>query len=219
MSTALPPMPAPMQALPTDRHGRPVPWFVHWQDGAPDFRVIRARGTDDALRFQLCWVCGRQRGRHAAFVVGPMCAVNRTTAEPPCHLACAVWSAQACPFLATPSMTRRERGIDTSAEGPHLDPAGVMIARNPGVALVWSSRSWAPFSAPGGVLIHLGEPTATSWWAHGRPATRAEVLDSMDSGLPLLRERVEEERTEPARVQARAELERLTRAALQLVPA
>ena len=29
-----------MQALPIDRRGFPVPWFVSWDDGGPDFRVI-----------------------------------------------------------------------------------------------------------------------------------------------------------------------------------
>lgn len=177
-------MPPAIAALPRNKAGYPVPWFAYVDDhGVPDFRVVRAHGIPDAVRFELCWICGKQRGRHAAFVLGPMCGVNRVSAEPPSHLECARYAAQACPFLATPSMHRRERGIEE-----HLPPAGLMLERNPGVALVWSSRTWKRFSTPLGSLFDVGEPTQTSWWAHGRPATPEEVRASIESGLPVLRE-------------------------------
>lgn len=217
MTTARP-MPQSIARLSRDKHGRPIPWFVHIEDGVPDFRVIRRGGIEDAVRFGLCWVCGRQRGRHAAFVVGPMCAVNRTSAEPPSHLECALFSARACPFLTTPAMRRRERGLEHV-----VDPAGVMIGRNPGVALVWSSRTWRVYGVPrsavakgvatAGRLFDLGEPTAVSWWAQGRPATREEVLASMESGLPLLRAEAEKQRG------GAEELARMVLAARDLVPA
>jgi hypothetical protein len=181
-------LPERMRRLPTDKHGRPIPWFVHIDAaGVPDFRVIRRDGIPDAYRFAWCWVCGQPRGQHAAFVIGPMCAVNRVSAEPPSHLDCALYSARACPFLSTPNMVRRERGLDL-IEGGIRDPAGKMIPRNPGVAVVWSAKTWKPFAAPGGALFNVGEPTQITWWAHGRPATRDEVLASIDSGLPLLQQ-------------------------------
>lgn len=181
------PMPGAIAALDRDKHGRPIPWFVHRDEtGTPDFRVIRRDGIPDALRFAHCWVCGKTRGRHAAFVVGPMCGVNRVTVEPPCHLACAIYSALACPFLSRPEMTRRPRGL------PDLNDAtpGIACERNPGAALVWSSRTWKPFRAwdGSGTMIDLGEPTAVRWYARSREATRAEVLASVESGLPILRE-------------------------------
>jgi hypothetical protein len=214
VTAVAPVLPARMARLPRDRHGRPIPWFVHVDEaGVPDFRVIRARGIIDALHFEWCWVCGGKRGKHAAFVVGPMCAVNRTSAEPPSHLECALYSAQACPFLTTPAMGRRERGIDTSPEGPHVNPAGTAILRNPGVALVWSTRTWHPFDdGAGGMLFDLGRPTGTSWWAHGRPATRGQVLNSIESGLPLLQAEAEKQRG------GVEELERMRLAALAFVP-
>lgn len=182
------PIPPAVARLPRDKHGHPIPWFVHTDEaGTPDFRVIRRDGLSDAVRFELCWVCGQRRGRHAAFVVGPMCTVNKTSAEPPAHLPCAVFSAQACPFLTTPGMRRRDRGLPED----RLDPAGVAIMRNPGVAVVWSSRTWYPFRAPTpsggtGTLFDMGEATAVSWWAQGRPATREEAEAAIASGLPIL---------------------------------
>lgn len=183
-------LPPTMRRLAIDRHGRPVPWFVYVDpQTGPDFRVVAEGKTGEAHRFDLCWICGTRRGRHAAFVIGPMCAVNRVSSEPPSHLECATYSAQACPFLTTPSMTRRRRGLgDLNDATP-----GHAIPRNPGVALVWSSRTWGPYrvpkefgSAAAGVLWDIGEPTAVRWYAHGRPATRAEVQASIDSGLPAL---------------------------------
>jgi hypothetical protein len=137
-----------------------------------------------------------------------MCAVNRVSAEPPSHLDCAIYAAQACPFLANPNMVRRERGL---VEMGRVEPAGVMITRNPGVALVWSTRTWAPFKAPGGALFNIGDPTAVRWYAHGRVATRDEVLAAIDAGLPALREIAE---AEGAGAQLDGELAR----ALELVP-
>lgn len=181
-------MPARIARLPRDKHGRPIPWFVHRDEqGVPDFRVVRAHGIADAFRFEKCWVCGDRRGAWSAFVVGPMCAVNRVSAEPPSHRDCAVYSALACPFLSNPAMRRRDSRLP---EGTEL-PAGEMITRNPGVALVWVTRDWSPFRAGPGILFRLGDPEETLWFAHGRDATRAEVLASIQTGMPILAEAAE----------------------------
>lgn len=207
---ALDSIPLAIARLPQDRHGRPVPWFVAWIDGQPDFRIVRADGIGMAYRFELCWVCGQPRGRHAAFVIGPMCAVNRVSAEPPSHLPCAVYSATHCPFLITPRMQRRDKH---RPEGVG-NPAGVMIERNPGVALVWSSRTWRPKSdGMGGVLFALGDPTSALWFAEGRPATHGEVDASIQSGMPLLMDLAVEEGP-----RAVTELAGMAQAVLPLLP-
>lgn len=200
-------LPEAMRRLPTDKHGRPVPWFVAWIDGVPDFRVVGESKITDAVRFDLCWVCGRRRGRFATFVIGPMCAVNRVSAEPPSHADCAAYSARACPFLTRPTMRRRETGLD---ELDTADPAGHMIERNPGVALLWTSRTWRLTPDR---LFGVGEPTDVRWYAEGRAATREEVLTSIDAGLPLLREMAEKDGP-----RAERQLEAMHERALELVP-
>lgn len=162
------------------------------------------------MRFKTCWLCGGPLGANATFVIGPMCAINRVSAEPPSHRDCAEYAAKACPFLTNPAMRRRERNMP---DGTVL-PDGDMITRNPGVALTWTSRTWRMM--PGHRLFQVGEPTALAWWAHGRPATRAEVLASIDSGLPLLRQAAE---SDPRPRAALAELERQHARALDLLPA
>jgi len=201
--------PAAIQRLPRNQANYPIPWFVEWIDGKPDFRVMDAAKLRDAIRFKLCWICGKRRGVYGSFVIGPMCAVNQTSAEPPSHHECAVYAARVCPFLATPTMHRRERNLPAD----YQVSGGVMITRNPGVALVWTSRDWHPFTVDNGVLWYIGSAVTVEWFAHGRDATRAEVLDSIDSGLPLLREVAEKEGPE-----ALLELDRLYQRALAYLP-
>lgn len=184
------PEPPRLQRRPHDRHGRPVPWFaIETAPGEYDFRVADAGKARDAVRLGLCWVCGfpflRQEVR--AFTSGPMCAVNRTSAEPPAHEDCATYSARACPFLNRPNMTRRDRHLP---EGT-VDPGGIMLMRNPGVALVWVTtyKGWRQVKDHRkGYVFDMGDPLRVAWWARGVAATREEVLASMSSGLPALAE-------------------------------
>src|SRR5215471_2610088 len=186
------PMPLPIAALPRNKAGYPIPWFIDRRadvDGEPDFRIMDERKLRLAVAEQLCWVCGTPLARLASFVIGPMCAVNRTSAEPPCHHPCATYSARVCPFLSTPAMTRRERHMP---EG-HVEPPGVMLRRNPGVTLVWTTAQAAAYPYEDGLLFEIGEPKRVEWWTQGRPATAAEVLASIDSGMPALREMTDAE--------------------------
>lgn len=184
----LPPLPSRMWKLPVDARGYPVPWFVKWIDGKPDFRVADGEKMRQALYGGRCWVCGERVGKYKTFVIGPMCAVNRVSSEPPCHLDCATFSAIACPFLKLPKAQRRDANIPEAA----VNPAGEMIRRNPGVTLLWTTLSYKLFNdGNGGILFNIGDPVDAAWYAESRKATRAEVLESINSGLPILREMAE----------------------------
>jgi hypothetical protein len=204
----LPLPPARMQTLPTDARGYPVPWFVWWDGDKPDFRVIGPGKIAEAVRFRKCWVCGSTLGRYLTFLIGPMCAVNRNTAEPPAHRECAEYAARTCPFLTLPKAQRRESNLPQEIV---VDP--LMIKRNPGVAVCWTTLSYHIRHVEAGVLFGLGDPVDLSWWARGRPADRAEILDSITSGLPILRAAAE-----LGGEAAIAELEAATERGLALVP-
>jgi hypothetical protein len=185
----LPPVPPRMQLLPIEERGYPVPWFVQWVDGKPDFRVMDRRKWGLAVRFGNCWLCGEPCGVLRTFVIGPMCGVNRTTSEPPCHEECAEFAATACPFMTLPKSGYRHGDYDETQQ-----PAGMPIFRNPGVTCLWTTREFSVFRTGGlegpgnpGRLIHLGDPRKVRWFAQGRKATRAEVLTSIDGGIPFLR--------------------------------
>ena len=208
VTTLIPPR---MAALPRDKHHRPVPWFVAFVDGQPDHRLIGPGKTRAAVSGMRCWLCGQRLGPNLAFVIGPMCAVNRVSAEPPSHRDCAIYAARNCPFLTTPQMVRREGRKPVG----YVGPAGVMIRRNPGVTLVWITRSFKPIGDAGGYLVEIGKPVNTLWFAEGREATRDEILASINSGLPLLRAEAERD---PDPAGALAELGQLHAAALRLLP-
>jgi hypothetical protein len=204
-----------MRSLPVDERGYVVPWFVAWVDGKPEFRVTDGRKWALAVEKKLCWVCGQALGTRFAFVVGPMCGINRISAEPPSHKDCAEFSAMGCPFLSMPKMVRREGGLPEEV----TDPAGVMLRRNPGVGLLWHTREYRVFKAPNGYLIRMGEPFEVAWWTQGRQATRQEVEEAIASGLPALLEACDAEEKPEDRKAARAHLEEQRLALWPLLPA
>lgn len=196
----LTPLPDHMLGLPIDR-GYPVPYFVEWViDGRsappgdprsrPDFRIMSQRRLNRCVKDTLCWVCGSEIKTEASFVIGPMCVVNRTSAEPPSHHDCATWSAINCPFLSRPRARRRDHSELVTGEMP-----GVGLERNPGVTIVWVTSGFYAFRAPnnGGRLFHIGEPVSFTCWREGRPATGEEIKESIATGLPALMALAEDE--------------------------
>jgi hypothetical protein len=176
-------LPVRLRGLPLDDRGYPVPWFVAWHDGKPEFRAMDARKFRDAIKQRLCWVCGQPLGRWLAFPIGAMCVITRTIAEPPSHRECAEWSIRNCPFLSNPRAVRDETDLPTDARAP----AGFGIKRNPGVVCLWMTREYELFDdGRGRVLITIGRPETVTWWREGRLATRHEVEDAIESGLPIL---------------------------------
>lgn len=219
MPLNLPSPPIRIARLPKDERGYPIPWFVAWlreggecsrhAEGAKaDFRILANGKRELAVKKRLCWVCGEPLGVHQVFTIGPMCAVNRVTMEPPSHRACAEYSVKACPFLTVPARRRNDAGLD---EIQH-QVAGIMIARNPGAMALWES-AYRPFKVNNGWLIKIGEPTRVDWWARGRQATRAEIEEAIAAGYPELMKMAEVEGPE-----AIAELELLRRDAERHLP-
>ena len=178
--------PERMRHLPLDRRGYPIPAFVQWVNGEPDFRIMNPQHWHDCIVKDLCWVCGARIGAFLVFPIGPMCAINRTASEPPCHRECALWSVRNCPFLARPHMVRREDDLSREAI---QNVSGVMIPRNPGAVCLWTTKKYKLFrdnrNRP---LIELGDPVKVEWYAEGRPATRSEVMESVRTGMPILEE-------------------------------
>jgi hypothetical protein len=207
------PVPISMCSLPVDpdRAYFPVPWFVAWIDGKPDYRVIEAGKIVQAVKGDLCWLCGKKIGPVKAFVLGPMCTLNRTISEPPSHTECAEFALRVCPFLTQPKMRRNAKGLPED----RIEAAGMGLDRNPGAYALWQTagyRVFRPHVGADGVLFSVGDLIALSWWCEGRAATREEVLTSIDSGLPSLMEMA---LVQPGAMQ---ELSRRYEAAVALLP-
>jgi len=184
-----PDAPANIKALPIDHRGYPVPYFVAWVDGKPDHRVIDAAKLLPAIQKRLCWICGQRLGTYLAFAIGPMCAITRTTSEPPSHRECAEFAVKACPFIAIPAKARRDKHMPDDVH----EPAGICLMRNPGAIALWICKGFQHFNVGNGLLFEVGPPTDVHWYAEGRRATRAEVEQSIAGGLPNLIELARQE--------------------------
>jgi len=112
-----------------------------------------------------------------------MCVVNRNSAEPPSHYDCAKFSALACPFLTLPKAQRREANMPANTQ----ELAGIMIPRNPGVTCLWTTKRYFVHNTARGPLFNIGRSESVEWSAEKLPATREQVLVSIDSGMPSLR--------------------------------
>ncbi|PWI16056.1 hypothetical protein DI272_19190 [Streptomyces sp. Act143] len=188
------PVPPRLARRPRDKHGRLVPWFVGYVNGQPDHRLVRPGGITDAVRFNHCFLCGQTLGAYKTFVLGPMCTINRVSAEPPSHRDCAEYAVQACPFLTHPHMRRRPNlPEDTVA------PDGTMDPRNPGASVTWTVRTYS--KKPGMQLFDLGEPAWVEWWREGRRATYSEALDALVAGCDVLQDEAAKD-THPLRAAA-----------------
>lgn len=180
-------LPENMRKLPVDHRGFPIPYFVAWQDGKPLFPVMDPRKQVLAIRQDRCWVCGQKTYANKCFVIGPMCCINRINSEPPSHYECARFSALNCPFLSKPLAKRTTSEDGTFGTTPISAPAGIMLARNPGVTCIWVTKRFKIFTDRGLPLWELGPATRTEFYAQGRQATRAEIDASVSTGLPTLR--------------------------------
>jgi hypothetical protein len=187
------PMPDRTKCLPISATGFPVPWFAHGQDGKPDFRVTGPDQMTMAVKRSLCWICGQPLGVHKAFLIGPMCAVNRCISEPPSHLECARYPARACPFLTTPNAKRNAKDLPEE----RVTSAGA-IMRNPGAVAVWITKTLTASRHDGSVLFRLSEPERVRWFVEWRPATRAKVDRSIETGLPFLIAEAKRQGVDPA---------------------
>jgi len=189
----LPPLPAKMMNLPLDPRGYPIPWFVGEINGVRDFRTADAKKRKLAQDNRLCWLCGGKLGRFMAFVIGPMCVVNRNTSEPGSHLECARFAAMACPFLTLPRSKYRSQADLPKDSTRQLEGA---LDGNPGACAIFvTNESW-PYIVPGTRsewLIRLGDPERVEWYCKGRPALRDEIIESLKARLPLLEEIADQE--------------------------
>jgi len=179
-----------IKALPRDPRGFPVPWFVHiGKDKVADFRIIGAAKVEYAIGANLCWICGHALPRDKAFNIGPMCTINRVSAEPPSHRSCAVFAAMNCPFLTKPRMRRNTKDLP---EG-HMPPVGKPVMHNPGATCVWVTQEFRVMPVDNGVLFRIGEPIDVRWFCHGKTATRDEVVKAIGKGLPILIDEAKQE--------------------------
>lgn len=102
------PVPEFMQHLPLTDRGYLKPWFVK----GDDFRVVDGEKAWLSVNKKACWICGQPfKPNEYAMVGDANSAFHRIYAEPPCHVECAQYAAQVCPFMLYPNAKRRLAGL------------------------------------------------------------------------------------------------------------
>ncbi len=179
------PLPAGMRALPTDERGIPVPWFVDWFSGKPDFRVVDGRRLIEGWNRDLCWICGKQLFAFRAWIVGPVSMINRCTGEPPAHPECARVALLNCPFLSNPHMKRSKAALPASHSG-----GGELVEHNSGLSSAWITRGRGGelFDPGNGPLFRIFEPHKVEWFCKGAAATDDEVHAEFECAAQRLRD-------------------------------
>lgn len=174
--------PGAMHGRPIDHRGFYVPWFVTGKDdrGLWDFTRVDPRRVREGYERQVCFVSGEPLGRYRSFVIGPMCCINRITAEPPVKREVAEWSVRVCPWISNPAARRPEK-----ADGELLTAPGIMIKDNPGICAIWTVER-ANYRMGRDRLIRLGDPTHLEFYTQKRKATQEEIRKAMVQGAAKL---------------------------------
>jgi len=103
-------------------------------------------------------------------------------------------------------MRRREAGMP---DEPVRDAAGIMLLHNPGVSLIWTTRKFSIRPQPNGIVFDLGDPESIEFWTEGRAASRREIDESIQTGLPELLKHVKDTRERQSLLASQMLFERL----------
>ncbi len=104
--------------LKVDSRGYPIPFFVSWIKGKPEFRLLDVHKQEICIREHKCGICGKKLVKNVAyFISGPLGAKNQVSTDPPMHKECAEFSLQACPHMHFERADRRDANLPAGVEG------------------------------------------------------------------------------------------------------
>ncbi|WP_443750333.1 hypothetical protein [Asticcacaulis solisilvae] len=179
------PLPTGMRTLPLDERGIPVPWFVDWPGGKPDFRIVDGRKLIDGWKQDLCWICGQRLFAFRAWIIGPVSLINRCTAEPPAHPECARTALTHCPFLSNPEMKRNKAALPVRQSG-----GGELVEHNSGLSCAWitKGRGGEMINPGNGLMFRIFEPHTVEWFRNGTRAGAEDVHAGFEDAARRLRD-------------------------------
>ena len=92
---------------PLDSRGLPIPYITMIIDGKPDFKVTDMEMRMNAIRDNICGICGGELDDEIVFIGGPIsCTQSFLFFDPPMHLECAEFSTKICPEIVKSPGTR-----------------------------------------------------------------------------------------------------------------
>lgn len=184
------PIPAYMSNLPLTDGGYLKPWFVK----ADDFRVTDGDKAALSVTKQACWICGGAFAEPKFAMVGDaLSAAARIYREPPCHVECAEYAMQVCPFILYPNAKRREAGLDFEDTLDHgNENASVQVApENPGEFFISVVSHFDYHPEPQVTAFDKPHVLELQHWVGGeRQSSIPEPIIPLEKVPPQLRERL-----------------------------
>jgi hypothetical protein len=116
--------------------GFPVPYFVKWIDGKPDFRVMDHAKVVECVDKRLCGICGKRLGEFGFFIGGPVSKETMLFADPAMHESCAKFGILICPFLNKTKPLHSDRPVNC----PHHKSAS-MIPNRPEIMYMIKAKT------------------------------------------------------------------------------
>jgi hypothetical protein len=186
-STSATKLPARIQRLPKDRRGYPIPWNVlRGLDGEPFFVVNNDVKHFEALRRELCPICGETLGKWKWFVGGPRSAFDPHGwyLDLPGHQECEEFALATCPYLSAPRYLREVK-IPSSKE-KNLPPQAIFIDETvlpdrPEIFVSVASR-WIDIQDRSPLLPYVRPVPpflAFKFWRHGSQLSPAEGISEV----------------------------------------
>lgn len=154
-------LPENIANLPKDSRGYPIPFFVAWVKGVPQFHLADPNKAVQCYKNRLCWVCGERLDQIVAFVGGPLSCDGGSFADAACHVECAEFSAKYCPHLATPNAKRRQSDIPATA------PTG-FTTKHPEKIGVYITTGYRMINTPGGFIFRAESALDIRWFREGQ---------------------------------------------------
>jgi len=190
----VPSIPPRIARLPKDKRGYPIPWNVlRGVDDTPIFTVNDQDKHMQALRSNLCPICGERLGKWRWFVGGIRSAFDPNGAyyDLPGHHECETFALQICPYLALPVYLGRIDVPDPAKLPPGMVTTNItMIPERPDVFVSVASDGLEIIGLndnAGTPVIRPRKPyLAYEFWLHGAEITALQAL-------PILRKTLGEE--------------------------
>lgn len=151
-------IPKELSHLKIDSRGYPVPYFVSWIDGKPEFRYLDPERLYMIFDRKVCHICGTKLpSDYVYFISGPMGLQNRISSDAGMHRVCAEFSLKACPHLYLQKAERREN--DELGKEIASQPS-VLIKEKPPVVILVKASKWKQAKHDGQIFLKY---TPHSW--------------------------------------------------------
>lgn len=150
-------IPKELSHLKIDERGYPVPFFVSWINGKPEFRYLNNERQEMIIENKLCHICGLKLYKdYSYFISGPVGLQNRISSDAGMHRVCAEFSLRACPHLYLQKAERRQNDeLGKKINARHDD---VVIKEKPQTLYLIKACKWKPVKHKGITYIRY-QPT------------------------------------------------------------